>query len=138
MELPLHIMDTALLFPAYMNCRPSEAIRKIKTLVKNAVRFGGVLTINWHDRSIAPERLWHRLYSDIIAELKNCGAWFASASEAVTWFEKRRAFSFESESDTSFKSVDDLPSLKIKEHRPVKRPEPTEFATADIDLQLLT
>jgi peptidoglycan/xylan/chitin deacetylase (PgdA/CDA1 family) len=132
MELPLHVMDTALLFPTYMNCRPSQAMEKIKTLVNNAVRFGGVLTLNWHDRSIAPERLWHRLYADIIAELKNCGAWFASASEAVAWFEKRRAFSFESESDASFKSVDDLPGLTIKEPRTVRKPEPAEFATADV------
>jgi peptidoglycan/xylan/chitin deacetylase (PgdA/CDA1 family) len=90
MELPLHVMDTALFFPTCMNARPAEAKVKIKALITNAMRFGGVLTINWHDRSIAPERLWHRLYRDIIAELKSSGAWFATASQTVQWFEKRR------------------------------------------------
>ena len=115
-ELPLHVMDTALFFPDYMNLTPAEAKRRIKVLIANALRFGGVLTFNWHDRSIAPERLWHRLYMDIVAELKNSGAWFATASKAVAWFEKRRAFSFNSESAASSESSDGLPGLTIREH----------------------
>jgi peptidoglycan/xylan/chitin deacetylase (PgdA/CDA1 family) len=127
-ELPLHVMDTALLFPGYMNCRPEEAKLRIRGLIANASRFGGVLTINWHDRSIAPERLWHRLYTDILAELKDNDAWFATASEAVAWFDKRRAFTFESGSVASPKSVNALPGLTIKEHRPAQRPEPAELS----------
>ena len=127
-ELPLHVMDTALLFPGYMNCRPEEAKLRIRALIANASRFGGVLTINWHDRSIAPERLWQRVYADILAELKDKGAWFATASEAVAWFNKRRAFGFESGSDASSKSVNALPGLTIKKHRPAQRPEPAELS----------
>ena len=119
-ELPLHVMDTALLFPSHMNLSPAEARAKIGPLIANAVRFGGVLTINWHDRSIAPERLWHRLYSDIIAELKNAGAWFATASQTVQWFEKRRAAKLRANGSATSGSTDDLPALTIKNHLPLQ------------------
>lgn len=114
-ELPLHIMDTALFFPEYLNCRPHQAKAKIKALISNAQRFGGVLTLNWHDRSIAPERLWQGVYVDVIEELKDAGAWFATASDVVRWFEKRRAFNFDSASNISGVS-DGLPALTVKRH----------------------
>ena len=120
-ELPLHIMDTALFFPNYMNLSPVEAKKRIKVLISNALRFGGVLTINWHDRSIAPERLWHGVYADIVTELKSSGAWFATASKSVAWFEKRRAFSFDSVSAVSSESNDRLPGLRIKKYGPVQQ-----------------
>ena len=120
-ELPLHVMDTALFFPEYMNLKPVEAKTRIGGLIANAMRFGGVLTINWHDRSIAPERLWDRVYADILAELKKSGAWFATASDAVAWFEKRRAFRFDSPSGGSSESNDRLPGLTIKEYGQVQQ-----------------
>jgi peptidoglycan/xylan/chitin deacetylase (PgdA/CDA1 family) len=119
-ELPLHAMDTALLFPSYMNLTPAQAKAKIRLLIANAVRFGGVLTINWHDRSIAPERLWHRLYADIIAELKDSGAWFATASRAVEWFERRRAVKVMETVGATSASTDELPGLTIKSHLPLQ------------------
>ena len=45
----------------------------------HAVRFGGCLTVNWHDRSVAPERLWGACYRELVQELKGRGAWFATA-----------------------------------------------------------
>ena len=115
-ELPLHIMDTALFFPDYLNCRPEEARAKIKALINNAQRFGGVLTFNWHDRSIAPERLWGQVYADVISELKGAGAWFATASDVVGWFEKRRAFNFDATSNVSHAVSDGLPGITVKRH----------------------
>ena len=58
LELPLHIMDTALFYPSYMNLSDDEARAAMLPLIENVTRFGGVLTINWHDRSLGPERLW--------------------------------------------------------------------------------
>ena len=60
LELPLHIMDTALFYPSYMNLSDDEARAAMLPLIENVTRFGGVLTINWHDRSLGPERLWGR------------------------------------------------------------------------------
>lgn len=126
MELPMHAMDTALLFPAYLNLSPSEAKARIDILIANARRFGGVLTINWHDRSIAPERLWHRLYAQIVAELKNNGAWFATGGEAVAWFQKRRAARFDNcdpdkraiaSNPVADKVSDRLPAVPLTRHK---------------------
>ena len=58
LELPLHIMDTALFYPSYMNLSDEQAGAAMLPLIENVTRFGGVLTINWHDRSLGPERLW--------------------------------------------------------------------------------
>ena len=90
--------------------------------MENAVRFGGCLTINWHDRSIFPERLWETSYRDLVAELKARGAWFSTAGEAVSWFRKRRVAVFDSTQPggMSVASVsdheDNLPKLRLRIH----------------------
>jgi hypothetical protein len=96
LELPLHIMDTALFFPCYLNLSPREAREQVGRIVENAVQLGGCVTVNWHDRSIAPERLWGDFYVDLIDELKDKRAWFSTAAQAVSWFRKRRSAVFES------------------------------------------
>src|SRR3989441_13235624 len=62
LELPLHAMDTALFFPSHLNLSAKEAGKLVHAIIENAPQFGGVVTVNWHDRSIAPERLWDRFY----------------------------------------------------------------------------
>ena len=82
------------------------------------------LTLNWHDRSLAPERLWGEVYRDLIRDLKSRGAWFATAGEATSWFRKRRAAEFESDSmepQTTRAKVaadqsDNLPGLRLRVH----------------------
>src|SRR5436309_6599153 len=94
LELPLHIMDTALFYPSYMNLSDEQAGAATLPLIENAARFGGVLTINWHDRSLGPERLWGDAYVNLLRELRATTPWFATASQTVAWFRKRRATSF--------------------------------------------
>ena len=91
LELPLHVMDTALFYPTHQDYSSAEAAAAVRRLIDNASRFGGCLTINWHDRSVAPERLWDSFYRDLLSELKVRGAWFATAGQAVEWFRVRRA-----------------------------------------------
>jgi hypothetical protein len=95
LELPLHVMDTALFFPGYLNLSQAEARTTVSRIVDHARHFGGAVVVNWHDRSLAPERLWDDFYIDLVAELKNNGAWFATAGGAVGWFRKRRSAVFE-------------------------------------------
>jgi hypothetical protein len=121
MELPLHVMDTALFFPCYLNLSPQEAQRQLSTMIDNAAEHGGCLTINWHDRSTAAERLWKSTYMHLLAELKAKGAWFTTAGQAVAWFRKRRSASF---SDATWSSGearerilvgdDGLPPLQLR------------------------
>jgi hypothetical protein len=96
LELPLHIMDTALFYPSYMNLSDEQAEVAMLPLIENATRFGGVLTINWHDRSLGPERLWGDAYVTLLHDLRARKPWFATAAQTVSWFRKRRAASFAS------------------------------------------
>ena len=126
MELPLHIMDTALFYPAYLNLKDDEAERVVRALLNGTERVGGVLTINWHDRSIAPERLWGDFYLNMLCELKSRGAWLANAARTVAWFRKRRACELEwswSGTDTvrigaQLDFADSLPGLKLRIFKP--------------------
>lgn len=123
LELPLHIMDTALFYPGYMNLSSEKAIERVRRIIENAVRFGGCVTINWHDRSISPERCWDGFYSQVIHELERNGAWFATASQAVSWFRKRREAACheigvrnDREYEVVAKGDDTLPRLQCRTH----------------------
>jgi hypothetical protein len=124
LELPLHIMDTALFYPGRLGIRCDQAMPLLNPMIDNAVRFGGCLTINWHDRSVAPERLWSQTYSDILHELESQGAWFATGAQAVSWFRKRRDASFGAGTDSFDRvrgRVEDeltagLPLLRLRTH----------------------
>lgn len=94
LELPLHVMDTALFYAGYLNCSFDEASKHVGKIINNAIRFGGTVTLNWHDRSIAPERLWGEFYTQLVGQLKVNGAWCASAGRTVTWFQQRRSIGF--------------------------------------------
>ena len=39
---------------------------RINDMVDDMKQFGGVLMVNWHDRSIAPERLWDDFYAKLV------------------------------------------------------------------------
>jgi peptidoglycan/xylan/chitin deacetylase (PgdA/CDA1 family) len=123
LELPMHIMDTALFYPAYLNLTPRQAQEKINPLIAAAVRFGGALTVNWHDRSLAPERLWDGAYRRLLEEFKAKGAWFATAAQTVAWFQRRRAITFAATDDGRIKILapggqGDLPALRARLFQP--------------------
>jgi hypothetical protein len=94
LELPLHVMDTALFYPSCMNLPNNQAGAAMLPLIENVTRFGGVLTINWHDRSLGPERLWEDAYLTLLRDLRARTPWFATALQTVSWFRMRRAASF--------------------------------------------
>jgi hypothetical protein len=100
LELPLAIMDTAMLYPGHMALRREEVSTRSRRIVADARRFGGALVINWHDRSLAPERQWRDCYNDLLNEVEGDAPWFATASEAVEWFRWRRSIRFESDRDS--------------------------------------
>jgi len=90
LELPLIVMDTALFYPSHLNLTTAEAWKRVEAIVAQAVRFGGCVTVNWHDRSLAPERQWGKFYGDMVRYLEAQGGWFTTAEGAVNWFRKRR------------------------------------------------
>lgn len=130
LELPLHAMDTSLFYLSYLALSPRKAKLRLEQLAMDVARFGGCFTINWHDRSLAPERLWGGTYRELIQDLKQRGAWFATASQATAWFRKRRSAVFVETSEklgvSSEKEVDDhavdLPQMRLRTHSVRKNP----------------
>ena len=127
LELPLHVMDTALFYPDYLNLDEDEAYRRVTDILEDFRRFGGVFTTNWHDRSIAPERLWDDFYVKLLLTLRQRDVWFATAGQAVGWFRQRRSAMMEFEViepgvirvRTHLTKLDStLPGLRIRVHRP--------------------
>lgn len=90
LELPLHIQDTALFFPGRLHLSDQAAWEATEMVRRAALAGGGVLTVSWHDRSLAPERLWHRFYARLLDALRSDGAWFGTARDVVAWFRLRR------------------------------------------------
>jgi hypothetical protein len=125
LELPMHVMDTALFYPAYLGLSSRQATTLVHRMVDNAVNFGGCVTINWHDRSLAPERIWDACYRELVQDMKNRGAWFATARQATSWFRKRRSVVFEMDRvrtdatrpRASVDSSDNLPGLLLRTHK---------------------
>jgi len=128
LELPMHAMDTAMFYPAYLGLSAREAKVLLDSMVDNAVEFGGCLTVNWHDRSTAPERLWGGCYRELIQELKSRRVWFSTGGQATAWFRKRRSVVFERyrkepggvRSKLPLERRDDLPGLRLRIYEPRK------------------
>lgn len=124
LELPLHVMDTALFYPAYLGLTSEKATEVIDRLTDQVEHFGGCLVINWHDRSLAPERLWYACYGRLLKDLKARGAWFATTGQAVAWFRKRRSVALEGADahqrfttlDKTRAGEDRLPRLRFRFH----------------------
>jgi len=95
LELPLNIQDTAMFYPDRMNLREMEALDSCKRMIQFASIFGGALTLNWHTRSLSPERLWGDFYLRLLEELRTYRVWFATGAEIVRWFRNRRALRFD-------------------------------------------
>ena len=125
LELPLHIMDTALFYPAYLGLSQGEAESHVREVIAAAAEVGGCVTVNWHDRSLAAERNWHSSYRALVDELKMRKAWFATAADAVAWFRMRRSVAFGMEelgNDTFHARITDiqnrnLPGLRLRRHK---------------------
>ena len=124
LELPLAIMDSALFFPDRMALSSEDGLRLCRALIANARQSGGTLVINWHDRSLAPERQWTRAYRELLGEVgKGEQAWFGTAADAVAWFRWRRSIRFCRNGHASSISVTaappggSLPGAVVRTHR---------------------
>jgi peptidoglycan/xylan/chitin deacetylase (PgdA/CDA1 family) len=122
MELPLSIMDTALFYPSRMGLNYAAAWAVCEQILENAKRWNGTVVVNWHCRSLAPERLWGRFYEQLLRAIGDDGAWFATASEAVAWFRWRRTIQFTGETlgsiTVSARAGSPGPSAQVVLHRP--------------------
>jgi peptidoglycan/xylan/chitin deacetylase (PgdA/CDA1 family) len=130
LELPLHIQDTALFYDGYLGVDDRGAWEFCDILLRNATSYGGVLTILWHTRSLAPERLWGDFYSRLLTALRARAAWFGTAAQITQWFRYRRAAHFRHvecsdgrlrlaiNQEPSMKRAGNLPGLSIRVYKP--------------------
>jgi hypothetical protein len=126
LEVPLHIQDGALFFPQQLGLSDEAAWPVCWNLVENARKFGGVLTLLWHDRSFGPERFWGDFYIRLLERIKMEKVWFASAGQAVDWFRQRRAVVFSRDDSPSAttrarlcsRTNAGLPPMTIRVHQP--------------------
>jgi hypothetical protein len=95
LELPLIVQDTALFFRDRMGLTEAEAMAACDELLARVDRCGGVLTVDWHERSLAPERLWDDAYRRFLSAIERRRAHFLTAGEATDWFRARREVRFE-------------------------------------------
>jgi peptidoglycan/xylan/chitin deacetylase (PgdA/CDA1 family) len=83
LQIPLAIMDVPL-----MKCSDpwSEALR----LIEHVQSAGGVLTLDWHQRTFNPWDMLHyqEMYIRIVRECQQRGAWVAPLGEIATWWQK--------------------------------------------------
>jgi hypothetical protein len=91
LELPMHIQDMALLSPKRLGLDEGEAAHRCRRIAQLVEAHGGVLTILWHERSLAPERQWDEFYERLLEMLRERRTWFATAGDVVRWFRRRRA-----------------------------------------------
>jgi hypothetical protein len=96
LELPLNIQDSAMFYSDRMKLSETEALNACKKLIQCMSLSGGALTVNWHTRSLSPERLWGDFYVQLLKEIQTHRVWFGTAHEIVSWFRERRALRFDS------------------------------------------
>jgi hypothetical protein len=138
LELPLNIMDSALFYPSRMGLSEADAMKLCKTLVASMKSYGGVLTINWHTRSLSPERNWDAFYIELLDLLKGETVWFARAEEAVAWFRKRRQVAFEKVEITpstvkiALRGLNTAcaPGFRLRVHRPLGGGDGAEISSS--------
>jgi hypothetical protein len=129
LELPLNVQDTALFYPDRMGLTEEEAWQLMNALLENADRYGGVVTVNWHDRSLAPERLWRETYVKFLEKIKMSNSWIGTASNITRWFDKRRSAIFENvfffqdsvKLQITCNTIDDVPDLMVRVYSPNKQ-----------------
>jgi len=129
MELPLSIMDSAMFFSDRMALSRDDARERCQRILAQARRFGGTVVINWHDRSLVPERQWGQPYADLLSDVKDGDrAWFGTAAQTVDWFRWRRSIRFSRDAQGAVSIVtpssdSSLPAAQVTICRPGTMPE---------------
>jgi hypothetical protein len=79
MELPLTLMDSALFY--HLQHTKEEFNRIVDSLIEKFKAAGGVLTVNWHDRSLGFDRGWAIYYVKLLEKIQTAGGVVSSPGE---------------------------------------------------------
>lgn len=103
LELPLHIQDVGL-FGSYcwicegeewikvpcLSLSPDDARSRCDSMLDYAKKYGGVITLLWHQERLAPPNSNRELYEEMIRRGIKDNAWITTAENVVDWFALRR------------------------------------------------
>jgi hypothetical protein len=93
-ELPLNIQDGALFRRKYLNLSEDEAKKRCDEIFDYTKEYGGVVTLLWHQVSLAAPHNWGDLYRYLVEKGLKEGAWVTRAVDVVDWFKMRRNVKF--------------------------------------------
>ena len=74
----------------YLDLNREDAFQKAKPVLAWAKRFGGAVSLLWHNQSFTAPRFWGEVYERLIAQGKTDGAWIAVPRDVLRWFSLRR------------------------------------------------
>ena len=87
LEIPLHVMDTALFYGYNAPSSEEEAVQRVITLMDNVERVHGCLTLNWHPHNMMRPALWNT-YCRVLEEAHRRGAWGCSVEQLMQWWKR--------------------------------------------------
>ncbi len=81
LEIPLIAMDTT--YRSYQKTGPGDALSDIRNLMKMVAKFGGCLTLLWHNAYFSPYKFagWAEIYEEILREGNNQNALLLSGEQ---------------------------------------------------------
>ena len=82
-EIPLMVMDGTLENSKYMGLLPERSFEKVKPIIEEVIKFGGVFTILWHNNYFSDYMYtgWKDVYIEILRYCKNQNGFLSSAKE---------------------------------------------------------
>lgn len=75
---------------ACLSLSGEEGMHRCEEVLAYAKRYGGVVTVLWHQVSLAAPKKWGDLYRRLVERAVADGAWVAPVEDIVKWFEVRR------------------------------------------------
>jgi len=123
-ELPLNIQDGSLFRRKYLNLSEDEAKKRCDEIFDSAKKYGGVVTLLWHQISLAAPHNWGDFYRYLVEKGLKEGAWVTRAIDVVDWFKMRRDVKLEYLREGNKLKImlkglelrEDLPKMRLRIH----------------------
>ena len=123
-ELPLVIQDGSLFRRKYLNLLENDAKKICEDLFGYAKKYGGAITLLWHQISLAPPHSWGDFYRYLVEKSLKEEAWVTRAADVVDWFKVRRAVKLEYLRDGKKLEIllkglefrEDIPKMRLRIH----------------------
>jgi peptidoglycan/xylan/chitin deacetylase (PgdA/CDA1 family) len=94
LEIPLHVHDTSFFLQEGMTAE--KACHASYAIAKNALKYGGVITLLWHQRTLAGDHyVMGETLRKLLPLLTKDGAKITKAGGIVDWFAARRGIAFD-------------------------------------------